>query len=154
MIVALALASLAVWFWDLGDVATIGSKFGGIPRSLPTPHLPPFSLGLMRELLPLSLTIAMLAAIESLSDAVVSDGMTGFRHKADCELVAQGIANIGSILFGGIPATGSIARTTANIKSGGRTPLAGMVHAATLLVVMMAAAPLASRVPLAALALC
>ena len=78
--------------------------------------------------------------------------MTGFRHKSDCELVAQGIANIGSILFGGIPATGAIARTTANIKSGGRTPVAGMVHAVTLLAIMMAAAPLASRIPLAALA--
>jgi SulP family sulfate permease len=152
MIVAVVLSALAVWLFDLGDVATIGTKFGGIPRSLPTPHLPPFSLGLVRELLPSSLTIAMLAAIESLLSAVVSDGMTGFRHKADCELVAQGIANIGSILFGGIPATGAIARTTANIKSGGRTPVAGMVHAVTLLAIMMAAAPLASRIPLAALA--
>ena len=152
MIVAVVAASLAVWLLGLPDVATIGSKFGGIPRSLPTPHLPPFSIGLMRELLPSALTIAMLAAIESLLSAVVSDGMTGNRHKSDCELVAQGIANIGSILFGGIPATGAIARTTANIKSGGKTPLSGMIHALTLLVIMMAAAPLASRIPLAALA--
>ena len=152
MIVAVVAASLAVWLLDLRGVATIGSKFGGIPHSLPTPHLPPISLGLVRELIPSALTIAMLAAIESLLSAVVSDGMTGNRHKADCELVAQGIANIGSILFGGIPATGAIARTTANIKSGGKTPVSGMVHAATLLVIMMAAAPLASRIPLAALA--
>jgi sulfate permease, SulP family len=152
MIVAVVAASLAVWLLDLHDVATIGSKFGGIPRSLPTPHLPPFSFGLVRELIPSALTIAMLAAIESLLSAVVSDGMTGNRHKSDCELVAQGVANIGSILFGGIPATGAIARTTANIKSGGKTPVSGMVHALTLLVIMMAAAPLASRIPLAALA--
>ena len=152
MIVAVVAASLAVWLLDLHGVATIGSKFGGIPRSLPTPHLPPFSLGLVRELIPSALTIAMLAAIESLLSAVVSDGMTGNRHKSDCELVAQGVANIGSILFGGIPATGAIARTTANIKSGGKTPVSGMVHALTLLVIMMAAAPLASRIPLAALA--
>jgi sulfate permease, SulP family len=152
MIVAVVAASLAVWLLDLHGVATIGSKFGGIPRSLPTPHLPPFSFGLVRELIPSALTIAMLAAIESLLSAVVSDGMTGNRHKSDCELVAQGIANIGSILFGGIPATGAIARTTANVKSGGKTPVSGMVHAVTLLVIMMAAAPLASRIPLAALA--
>ena len=152
MIVAVVVASLAVWLLDLQGVATIGSKFGGIPRSLPTPHLPPFSLGLVRELIPSALTIAMLAAIESLLSAVVSDGMTGNRHKSDCELVSQGIANIGSILFGGIPATGAIARTTANIKCGGKTPVSGMVHALTLLVIMMAAAPLASHIPLAALA--
>ena len=129
-----------MWLAGWSDVATIGSKFGGIPRSLPTPHLPPFQLALVGELIPSAMTIAMLAAIESLLSAVVADGMTGNRHKADCELVAQGIANIGSILFGGIPATGAIARTTANIKSGGKTPLAGIVHAVTLLAVMMAAA--------------
>jgi sulfate permease, SulP family len=152
MIVAVVVASLAVWLLDLHGVATIGSKFGGIPRSLPTPRLPPFSFGLVRELIPSALTIAMLAAIESLLSAVVSDGMTGNRHKSDCELVAQGVANIGSVLFGGIPATGAIARTTANIKSGGKTPVSGMVHALVLLVIMMAAAPLASHIPLAALA--
>ncbi len=152
MIVAVVLASCAVSLLNLSDVATIGSKFGGIPRSLPTPHLPPLSFALIKELLPSALTIAMLAAIESLLSAVVSDGMTGFRHKSDCELVGQGIANIGSILFGGIPATGAIARTTANIKTGGRTPLAGMVHALTLLAIMMAAAPLAAKIPLATLA--
>jgi SulP family sulfate permease len=94
----------------------------------------------------------MLAAIESLLSAVVADGMTGGRHKADCELVAQGVANVGSVLFGGIPATGAIARTAANVKSGGRTPFAGIIHAMVLLLVMLAAAPLASAIPLATLA--
>ena len=152
MIVAVIVASVVVTVFDIPGVETIGSKFGGIPRSLPLPHLPPLDLSLVRELIPSALTIAVLAAIESLLSAVVADGMTGNRHKADCELVAQGIANIGSILFGGIPATGAIARTTANIKSGGKTPVAGMVHAAALLAIMMAAAPLASHIPLATLA--
>jgi sulfate permease, SulP family len=152
MIVAVIAASCIVALFDVHGVETIGSKFGGIPRTLPTPHLPPFSLSMARELIPSALTIAMLAAIESLLSAVVADGMTGNRHKADCELVSQGIANIGSILFGGIPATGAIARTTANVKSGGRTPVAGMIHAVTLLAIMMAAAPLASHIPLATLA--
>ncbi|HEV3415294.1 MAG TPA: sulfate permease [Pirellulales bacterium] len=152
MIVAVIAASCIVSLFDIHGVATIGSKFGEIPRALPMPHLPPFSISLVRELMPSALTIAMLAAIESLLSAVVADGMTGNRHKADCELVAQGVANIGSILFGGIPATGAIARTTANIKSGGKTPVAGMIHAVTLLAIMMAAAPLASHIPLATLA--
>lgn len=134
------------------DVETIGSKFGGIPRSLPTPNLPPFTFDAARELIPEATTIAILAAIESLLSAVVADGMSGGRHKADCELVAQGTANIASILFGGIPATGAIARTAANVKSGGRTPLAGMIHAVTLLLVMIGLAPLASTIPLATLA--
>jgi SulP family sulfate permease len=134
------------------DVATIGTRFGGIPSSLPSPQLPELSFGLVKQLIPAAGTIAILAAIESLLSAVVADGMIGGRHKADCELVAQGIANIGSALFGGIPATGAIARTAANVKSGGRTPIAGMVHAATLLAVMLMAAPLASAIPLSALA--
>jgi sulfate permease, SulP family len=109
-------------------------------------------LKLFRELLPDSLTIALLIALESLLSAVVADGMTGGRHKADCELVGQGMANIVAILFGGIPATGAIARTAANIKSGGRTPLAGIIHAFTLLAIILVAAPLASAIPLSALA--
>jgi SulP family sulfate permease len=133
-------------------VETIGSKFGGIPHSLPTPRLPTINLTLIRELIPDATTMAILIAIESLLSAVVADGMMGGRHKADCELVAQGIANTACALFGGLPATGAIARTAANVKSGGRTPIAGMVHALVLLLFMLLAAPLAAQVPLATLA--
>lgn len=152
-IVAVVLASLAVWLLKLdassgGAVQTVGSRFGGIPGTLPRPHLPAFSPELIRELIPAATTIAILAGIESLLSAVVADGMTGYRHKSDCELVATGAANVAAACFWGIPATGAIARTVTNIKAGGRTPLAGMVHAATLLAVMLAAAPLAKLVPL------
>lgn len=150
-IVAVIASACVVYLLKL-DVQTIGTRFGGIPSRLPMPRLPPFSLGLVRELLPAAFTIAVLAAIESLLSAVVADGMIGGRHKADCELVAQGFANIGSVLFGGIPATGAIARTAANVKSGGKTPLAGMVHAVTLLLFMLFLSPLASSIPLATLA--
>jgi len=144
-------ASLVVWLAGL-PVETIGSRFGSIPRTLPAPSLPPLSFSLAMDLVPEAATIAILAAIESLLSAVVADGMIGGRHKADCELVAQGIANIASIIFGGIPATGAIARTTANIKSGARTPVAGIIHAVTLVGIMALAAPLAGRIPLPALA--
>jgi SulP family sulfate permease len=107
---------------------------------------------MIRQLIPEATTIAILGAIESLLSAVVADGMTGGRHKADCELVAQGIANVGSVMFGGIPATGAIARTAANVKSGGKTPVAGITHAVTLLLVMAVLGPLAGSIPLAALA--
>ncbi len=150
-IVAVVIGSAVVAFFHL-PVETIGTRFGDIPRTLPAPHLPPFSLEMARDLIPEATTIAILAAIESLLSAVVADGMIGGRHKADCELVAQGLANVGSVLFGGIPATGAIARTAANIKSGGRTPVAGVVHALTLLLVMVFFAPLASAIPLATLA--
>lgn len=138
-------------------VETIGSKFGGIPRSLPAPSFPQFEsfgalLDAMRELIPEATTIALLAGIESLLSAVVADGMIGGRHKSNCELVAQGVANIGSVIFGGIPATGAIARTAANVKSGGRTPLAGMIHAVALLAFMLLLAPYASAIPLTVLA--
>jgi SulP family sulfate permease len=151
VMVAVAAASCVVALLGL-PVETIGTRFGEIPRTLPVPHLPPLSWDLARELLPDAMTIAVLAAIESLLSAVVADGMTGGRHKADCELVAQGVANVGAVLCGGIPATGAIARTAANVKCGARTPLAGMVHAVTLLGVMAAAAPLASAIPLSTLA--
>lgn len=149
-IVAVIVASLAVWALHL-DVDTIGSRFGEIPRSLPSPQLPSFDFAKIRELIPDATTIAILAAIESLLSAVVADGMTGGRHKADCELVAQGIANIASITFGGLPATGAIARTAANVKTGAKTPLAGMIHAVALLLFMLLLAPLASLIPLATL---
>ncbi|HRP62763.1 MAG TPA: SulP family inorganic anion transporter [Phycisphaerales bacterium] len=144
-------AGFIVWAFKL-PVETISSRFGEIPRTLPVPSLPSFSFDLAVKLLPAAFTIAILASIESLLSAVVADGMTGRRHKADCELVAQGVANIGSALVGGIPATGAIARTVANIKNGGRTPLAGMIHAITLLGVMALFAPLAGHIPLATLA--
>lgn len=150
-IVAVVAAAVVVWIFKL-PVETIETRFGGIPRALPTPHLPPISWGMVRDLIPEATTIALLAAIESLLSAVVADGMTGGRHKADCELVAQGVANIGSVIFGGIPATGAIARTAANVKSGAKTPVAGMIHAAVLLLIMVSLAPLAGKIPLAALA--
>lgn len=134
------------------DVATIGSTFGEIPRTLPQPSLPAFDLAKVRAVMPDALTIALLAGIESLLSAVVADGMTGRRHRSNAELVAQGIANIGSALFGGVPATGAIARTATNIRAGARTPVAGILHAAFLLVFMLVAAPLLSYVPLAVLA--
>jgi len=150
-IVAVIFASLIVWMLKL-PVETIGTKFGGIPRGLPVPRLPPLDFSRIRELLPDAATIAMLAAIESLLSAVVADGMTGGRHKADCELVAQGVANVASVVFGGIPATGAIARTTVNVKSGAKTPVSGMIHAITLLLIMLLFAPLAKLTPLATLA--
>ncbi len=150
-IVAVVLGSAAVYFLQL-PVETIGSRFGGIPSALPTPHWPAFRLDTVRALIPEATTIALLASIESLLSAVVADGMTGSRHKSNCELIAQGVANISSTLFGGIPATGAIARTAANVKSGGRTPVAGMIHAVTLLLIMLTIAPMASLIPLATLA--
>jgi SulP family sulfate permease len=142
-------------------IETIGTRFHGIPRQLPAPHLPVkisswndvgATWNKAVELVPEATTIALLCAIESLLCAVVADGMIGGRHKSNCELVAQGVANIASIIFGGIPATGVIARTAANVKSGGRTPLAGIVHSVTLLVLMLLLAPYASQIPLTVLA--
>ena len=134
-------------------VETIGSKFGGIP-GLPPFALPEFHSEHILPLLPSAFTVALLAALESLLSAVVADGMSGDRHNSNVELVAQGIANIVSPLFGGIPATGAIARTATNIRAGARSPVAGMVHALTLLVILLVAAPLASYIPLATLAAC
>ncbi len=131
---------------------TIGSRFGGLPSSLPIFDVPHIPFERTRELLPSSFTIAFLAGVESLLSAVVADGMIGSRHRSNGELVAQGIANVGSALFGGLPATGAIARTATNIRAGGRTPVAGIIHAALLLVFMLALAPLMKFVPLAALA--
>ena len=133
------------------DVATIGSKFGGIPRELPVPALPVFDLDTFQKLLMPAVTIAMLGAIESLLCATAADGMIDDEHDPDQELMAQGIANFVVPLFGGIPTTGAIARTAANIRSGGKTPVAGMVHAIVLLLIMLVAAPLAKFIPLAVL---
>lgn len=134
------------------EVETIGSRFGAVSAALPAPSLPHVSLAQLRELAAPAFTIAMLGAVESLLSAVVSDGMIGGRHRSNMELVAQGVANIASPVFGGIPATGAIARTATNVKSGGRTPVAGIVHALTLLVVMLFFGRWASLIPLAALA--
>lgn len=153
LIAIVAAAGLSVALAGAGmPVATIGSKFGGIPSTLPAPALPPLSLARMAELLPDALAIALLGGIESLLSAVVADGMSGRRHRSNCELVAQGVANIGSAIFGGICATGTIARTATNVRAGARGPIAGIVHSATLLALMLLAAPLAAYIPLAALA--
>jgi SulP family sulfate permease len=133
-------------------VETIGTRFGGIPSSLPAPHLPAVSWQLLRDVLPSALAIAFLGAIESLLSAVVADGATGNNHRSDQELVAQGTANIASACFFGLPATGAIARTAANIRAGGKTPVAGMLHAMFILLFMVALAPLAKAIPLASLA--
>jgi sulfate permease, SulP family len=149
-IVALILASLAVKFFGL-HVTTIGEKWG-IPRGFPLPHLPNLQLAAIPKLIGPAFTIAMLGAIESLLSAVVADGLTNDRHDSNQELMAQGIANIVSPFFGGIPATGAIARTGTNIRSGATSPVSGMVHALTLLIIMLVAAPLADAIPLCALA--
>jgi sulfate permease, SulP family len=150
-IVALLLATVVVAGFHL-PVETIGSKFGGIPQGFPHFALPSFQAAHILPLLPSAFTVALLAAVESLLSAVVADGMSGDHHNSNVELVAQGVANIVSPLFGGIPATGAIARTATNIRSGALTPVAGMVHALTLLAILLVAAPLARFVPLAALA--
>ena len=149
--VALVVTSLVVLVFQV-DIATIGSKFGSLSSSLPVPHLPALSFEKMRLLIGPAFTIAILGSVESLLSAVVSDGMIGGKHRSNMELVAQGIANIASGLFGGIPATGAIARTVANIKNGGCTPVAGMVHALVLLLILLLFMPLAQMVPLATLA--
>lgn len=151
LLIAVALAATGTWFLHL-PIETIGSRFGGIPRGLPAPQLPAFSLDKLIAVLPAALSIAVLGGIESLLSAVVADGMSGRRHRSNMELVAQGIANIGSPLFGGICVTGTIARTATNIRAGGVTPVAGMFHAAFVLAFMLVAAPLAGHIPLAALA--
>jgi SulP family sulfate permease len=133
-------------------VETIGTRFGGIPGSLPLPVLPPISLQKLIEVLPNAISFALLGAIESLLSAMVADGMTGRRHRSNMELVAQGLANIAAPLFGGLCATGTIARTATNIRAGATSPLAGVFHALFVLVFMLVAAPLASYIPLAGLA--
>lgn len=151
LLLAVAVATLAAAVLHL-PVGTIGSQFGGIPRGLPAPALPPVSLDLALAVLPDAASFALLGAIESLLSALVADSMSGRRHRSNCELVAQGVANIASGVFGGICVTGTIARTATNVRAGARGPVAGMLHSAFLLVFMLVAAPLASYIPLAALA--
>ncbi|HEY5975090.1 MAG TPA: SulP family inorganic anion transporter, partial [Geobacteraceae bacterium] len=150
-IVALIGATVAVGLTGL-PVETIGSKFGGIPTGLPQLQVPELRWDLVVPLMPSALTVALLAAIESLLSAVVADSMSGDRHNSNVELVAQGVANLTVPLFGGIPVTGAIARTATNIRSGARTPVAGVVHALTLLAIILFAAPLARFIPLGTLA--
>jgi sulfate permease, SulP family len=149
-IVALLLGTVVVTVCHL-KVETIGSVFGGIPTGLPKIHLPAFSWEKIQHLIEPAFTIALLAAIESLLSAVVADGMIEDRHDSNQELIAQGLANIACPFFGGIPATGAIARTATNVRCGGRTPVAGIVHAMTLLLIILVAAPLAKFIPLAVL---
>ena len=150
-LIALILSTLIAYFFKL-DVATIGTQFGEISSKIPIPKLPIVDIVTLQKLIKPAFTIAILAAIESLLSAVVADGMIGEKHDSNMELVAQGVGNIASALFGGIPATGAIARTAANVKSGGRTPIAGMVHAVTLLLIMKILMPLAKYIPLTTLA--
>ncbi len=134
------------------EIATIGSRFGGIPNTLPWPSIPPFSLEKLLILLPSAISLALLGSIESLLSAVVADNMKGRKHRSNAELLAQGVANIATPLFGGIPATGTIARTATNVRSGAHGPVSGILHAIFLLLFMVAAAPLAAHIPLAVLA--
>ena len=150
-IIAVAITAIVVVPFGL-PVETIGSRFGGIPQSLPMPHLPEISYARVIAVLPNALSFALLGCIESLLSAVVADSMTGRRHRSNCELVAQGLANLASPLFGGICVTGNIARTATNVRSGARSPVSGMLHSVFLLLFMLVAAPLASYIPLAALA--
>ncbi len=149
--VALVVTTALVQFANI-DVETLAGRFGVISSSIPTPHIPRVDFATLQALVPAAFTIALLAAIESLLSAVVSDGMIGGRHRSNMELVAQGVANIASPLFGGIPATGAIARTATNVKNGGRTPVAGIVHAITLLIITLFFGRLAGLIPFATLA--
>src|SRR5437868_5112610 len=150
-IVAMLGATLAVYLLKL-PVETIGTRFGGIPSGLPHLAIPRWHAGLVHGLLGPAFTVAILGAIESLMSAVISDRMSNDRHNPNLELIAQGIANIASPMFGGLPATGAIARTATNIRSGAQSPVAGIIHSLTLLCVLLFAAPLASYIPMAALA--
>ena len=151
-IAAIVVSTLICWAFDL-PVATVHSKFGKIPHCLPSPHFPSLSIpvSLLPDIFMNGFSLAFLGAIESLLCCVIADEMIGGRHKSNCELVGQGIANFASMLFGGLPATGAIARTAANVKSGAETPVAGMVHAATLFMIILFFSSVVSRIPLAAL---
>ncbi|HLT32907.1 MAG TPA: SulP family inorganic anion transporter [Aquaticitalea sp.] len=150
-LVAILLATLLVYFFEL-PVETIESKFGEIPNKIAMPQIPNINFKIIQQLIEPAIAIALLGAIESLLSAVVADGMIGGKHRSNMELVAQGVGNIFSGLFGGIPATGAIARTATNVKNGGRTPIAGIVHAIFLLFIMLLFAPIAKLIPLSCLA--
>jgi SulP family sulfate permease len=150
-LIAIIVTTFAASFFHL-PVETIGSRFGAIPSSLPAPVIPGVSFAIIQQLIRPAITIALLGSIESLLSAVVADGMTGGNHRSNTELIAQGIANVCSSVFGGIPATGAIARTATNIKNGGRTPVAGIIHALTLLVIMLFVGKWAALIPMATLA--
>lgn len=151
LIVAIAVTSAAVAMFTM-PVDTIASRFGALPNHLPMPTLPAFTYARVLELLPSAFVIAFLAGVESLLSAMVADKMSGGKHRPNAEVLAQGAANVGSALFGGLPATGAIARTATNIRAGGKTPVAGIVHALTILIVMIFAAPLAGYLAMPALA--
>ncbi len=151
MLIAVVLASLAAWLFHL-PIETIGSHFGQLPDGLPSPRLPAISASSVLSVLPAALAFTLLGAVESLLSAKVADGMTGRKHRYNMEVVAQGIANIASALFGGISVTGTIARTATNIRAGAVSPVAGMMHALLVLIFMVVASPLASFIPLSALA--
>ncbi len=150
LLIAVTATAFLTWLFGL-DVATIGSRFGGIPHAPPAPSLPAFDLAKIQAVFPDAVTIMLLGAIESLLSAVVADGMTGRKHRSNCELVAQGVANMAAVTFGGMCVTGTIARTATNVRSGARSPVSGMLHAVYVLLFMLVAAPLASFIPLAAL---
>ena len=150
-VTAVAIVTIAAFLLKL-PVATVGSKFGALPKGFPAPRFPEFSFTAIRQVFSSGLTIALLAAIESLLSAVVADGMTGTRHSSSAELNAQGIGNIASVLFGGIPATGAIARTATNIKAGARSPVSAMIHAIVLLLFTLFLGPVVQAIPLATLA--
>lgn len=150
MLIAVGATSVVAWMLGL-DVATIGSRFGEVPRTLPAPHLPMFDIAKVQAALPDAISIALLGAIESLLSAVVADGMTGRRHRSNCELVAQGAANIAAVTFGGMCVTGTIARTATNVRAGAHGPVSGMLHSVFVLLFMLVAAPLAAYIPLASL---
>ncbi|HVE57853.1 MAG TPA: sulfate permease [Pyrinomonadaceae bacterium] len=150
-LIAILLATFVVQFFNL-PVETIQTRFGGVPGSIPAPHLPVVTWELIQQMFSPALTIAILCALESLLSAVVADGMTGTRHRSNMELIAQGAGNIVSVIFGGIPATGAIARTATNIKSGGKTPVSAIIHCLFLLLVLLFAGRWAAMIPMATLA--
>ncbi|HEX4195177.1 MAG TPA: SulP family inorganic anion transporter [Stellaceae bacterium] len=150
-LIAVAIGAVLAFALHL-PVETIGTRFGGVPGTLPLPHVPPLSVARIAEMLPAAASFALLGSIESLLSAVVADSMTGRRHRSNCELVAQGLANIASACFGGICVTGTIARTATNVRAGSRGPISGMMHAVFVLLFILIAAPLARFIPLAALA--